>query len=192
MNDVYTIVDNFPVLTEQFKSDNVFQSVVLFEFLKPEMYQELRKEILDGSFVKVINPIMYSYSSQDKISERLTNLFESKELLLFLEGVTEIEGLKLNKLTVSKYEWKDYTVMHDDANLEEGLDVFIDFTEGWDDVTAGGQITYYLGSDQYYTLPIAPNSVGIVHTLSGYQRFVKYVNNKSKTFRLFLHARYRI
>ncbi|MEK6910914.1 MAG: hypothetical protein AABW82_04005 [Nanoarchaeota archaeon] len=154
-------------------SENGF--VRLESFIDVNEYGNLNSRINDeeGEIAKI--PDRYSYSLIDNLE--VEGLFASDK---FNEFLGKVIGKKVGKMTLSvkRFGWKDYTLVHDDEAGKEEIRFFFILTDKWN-VEWGGNIVYLTddGEGQPIVFPITGNSFCIVKKRKDMHSFVKYVNN---------------
>lgn len=148
--------------------------VVLAQFLTREMYNGLKRQLQKIAWEKVNNPLERKYN-RGVIPKQLITIVESKEckdLLAVIIGkpILRIEGY------IYQFQWRDYTIISDEAENEPGIDLFIDLTDDWPE-QAGGALIYVDGTGDYTKIPLQGNLLAVTHQKQGIQKFVKYVNH---------------
>jgi Rps23 Pro-64 3,4-dihydroxylase Tpa1-like proline 4-hydroxylase len=161
----------------QLKIKEIFlkeKKVILFNFFDDEYYQKMENEIQKLKFKHeqeylthcygsaVVTPIIYDY----------------------FKDLVKVIGFIINKKTTTSswkikalcFSWKDYIILHDENKEEPGIDILLDFTDGWKPEW-GGAVTYVDGTGDYTKIPIQGNMLALVQRTNNEQRFVQYVNH---------------
>lgn len=145
----------------------------LEDFLNRKHYLELFNSLhsLDSEVKKV--PDRYSYG----LIECKDSIFSS---ISFRDFLSKVIGKKIKEfdLSVKKFEWKNYTLMHDDESGKEEMRFFFILANKWDS-KFGGDIVYLTedGLGNPIVFPITGNSLCIINKKRDMHSFVKYVNN---------------
>lgn len=175
MNPLYENPSNISQIKDLFKSNEKLPSIKL-----PKFFSDYDKIKLPANFKKDSHPIHFSYSVA--VQKDLEKFLSSKQ---FLDFVLKITGKKLKfHSKLIKLDWKDYSIINDDAIEKPGFDVIIDFSSNWND--EGGSIVYTDGKGETFFIPAEPNNLVLVQRKKGVHRFYQYVNHKAKGKRLFL------
>lgn len=154
-------------------SENEF--VRLEGFLDEDEYNDLNEKINRGNGKLAKIPDRYSYSLIDnREAESVVNSSKFKEFLFRIIG----KKFGKTKLSVKRFGWKDYTLVHDDEAGKEETRFFFIIADKWDSAF-GGQIVYLTenGLGNPLVFPIAGNSFCIIRKRKDMHSFVKYVNN---------------
>ena len=120
--------------------------------------------------------MQYSYSVP-KTPKTLAQFISSKQLKNYISRIISKKIKNING-RMYRFEWKDYTLLHDKNTEKEGFDFILDFTDNWDE-KADGRIIYTDGKGSYNYIPSLPNTLTIIHRKKGFQKFVQYINHYS-------------
>ena len=176
INNSYLSEQTIKKVRGLFLSNREFPSIKLQNFLDKQFYAQLTQEILNSKYKKAVMPMQYSYSVS-KTPKTLAKFINSEQLKNY---ISRIIGKKIKNINGSmhRFEWKDYTLLHDKNTEKEGFDFILDFTDSWDE-KADGRIIYTDGKGNYNYMLSLPNTLTIIHRKNGFQKFVQYINHYS-------------
>jgi hypothetical protein len=183
INHSYLESSTLSELSSHFNSDPEFRTLSLAQFLDPEFYSILQKELKNTIFERDNRPIMYRRETAEPGTEILSLLSNSD----FGTILNQILGhdFSIEKSTLMRYGVSDYQILHDNLVESPGVDVIIDLTDDWND-DFGGYVVYTDGDGEFLTLSQKGRMLSIVDRGTSYHRFVKYVNhyaeNRWRTF----------
>ena len=179
------------------KIQNTFRtegSALLFNFFDDETLLEIKKAINHLSFKEEKEILKQSYAQAQMDSAKkspenylkenvLKKNFQGKEFLGFLSFILN-RKLLAPLFSVYNFTWKNYTLLHDDAQEKPGVDIIFDLAslhhEQWNE-SWGGVITYVDGSGEFRRLPVQQNVLALVQRRTAEeQRFVQYVNHHAE------------
>ena len=162
-------------LKKSFEKDKEFPCLILFEFLDEIFYGKLKEEVKNLDFKKDKKQFTYSYGKANP-GELLKEFIDSNEFKTFVKKITSRD--KVKDISIYKLSWQDYMILNDQNKEESEFDLFIDFTEEWNEFF-GGSLIYVDGTGDYLKIPIRENMAGIIKKNDGVNKFIKYVNNHS-------------
>lgn len=173
INTIYLQEKSIEELQKSFQENEDFPAVILFSFLDNNYWNKIQKEIINLPFNQEKEPLTNSYATAP-LPISLQKFLQSEELLQFLSLLFKKE-VKEVPAKIYRFSWKDYIILHDEKKEETGLDLFIDFTEEWNE-EAGGNIFYNDGTGEYLQISIMKNACVIAERKEGISKFIKYVN----------------
>ncbi len=142
-------------------------SIQLQEFLENASYKILLENIKKLELEKNYKPELYSNSSIK---------YNIKDLNNFLE---ELMGKRVRSSRLFCFKHKDYTIINDNINEEEGFTIILELTEKWNK-KYGGYTSFVKNNEEIFRLNPKKNSLTIIKTNIEMKSFVKYINNKAK------------
>lgn len=136
------------------------------------------KEIVKAKFVKVYEPLKWSYGYAKSPAFVRSNEF--KRLIETAVGVP----VKLSYTNLARFDKGDYTVLYDALKPAKGFIFFIDLVSL--DESCGG-FTSFVGVDGKEVVRVVPrkNTLSIINA-DGLRFFTKYVNHRAKRPRMFI------
>lgn len=139
-------------------------------FMDAESYKKFLAAVTNADFKK--SEVRDTHSFFEAKSDTL-KWFGSKEFLSFASSVV---GKKLAKASSALriFLAGSYTLMHDEATAEKGIEFCFDLTPQWRQ-DWGGSTVYLTDAGEKLVLPPAPNN--LVINESSRRSYVKYVNN---------------
>jgi hypothetical protein len=157
-----------------FHSNKDVPSVTLQKFFSEEEYKKLSRAMAKAAFRKTVDKMHYSYSTA-KMPKAVKDAVNDTTAKKFISMVLNKEIKDINgKLCM--FQWKDYTLLHDETVEKPGVDVILDFTPSWDE-KAGGKIVYVDGSGNSHHIPASPNTLSVTMRNESVQKFVQYCNH---------------
>ncbi len=159
-------------------------SLQLHHFLQKEWYVKLLGRVKRLRYEHVYDPLYHSY---------YTTLFSDKRFLTPLHNfVCNLLGssFQLREAYAFSFHHKDYTLLHDELQGEDGILVMLDLTSWWNQ-EAGGFTSFIQQNQELLRVLPAQNTFTMIRTSPEMKRFVKYVNVMAdKQRRYFLELRY--
>jgi len=161
-----------------------FPGIILFDFLSEDHYLELEKAVIRSAYSKQCIPNKFSYGKAN-IPKKVLHFLHSKEFLEFISRVLGEEITQFESAGCYCFGWKDYTLLHDDLLLDEGVDIILDFTPEWNAQVGGSTVYTHPGKE---SISLAPsfNSLLLVKRSKALQRYVEYVNHHAEGRRFFV------
>ncbi|MEK6839336.1 MAG: hypothetical protein AABX72_00170 [Nanoarchaeota archaeon] len=174
-----------PQIVEDLKQ--VFQkegSVQLRNFLDKTWYTKMLDRVKRLRYEHVCEPLYHSYHS---------TIFSDKRFLLPLHTFAcTLMGVSFQPREAYAFSFhhKDYTLLHDEMQEEDGTLVIFDLTPWWNQ-EAGGFISFIQDNQEALRVLSAQNTFTMIRTTPEMKRFIKYVNVLAdKNKRYFLELRY--
>ncbi len=174
INKDYLKQENISKIKEIFNRDS---SIQLHDFFIPELYRQMRNDVMKLKFNKSYLATSHSYSEAD------FNVIP-KEVIDF---ISKIINKKINKLNLKALllSWKDYIIINDKQKEKSGFDIIFDLTDNWDE-KSGGSVVYVDGSGEYTRIPPKGNTLLIAERKKGTHKFIQYMNHYSKNKKRYL------
>ena len=183
INPVYLNPGNIAMLQNAF-CDQAY--LVLREFIQPQLFADLMNATLKFTHVGPANVQSFSKLYKcDDIWAQIIAWFQSEQFKNFLESITGLNLSAFTDISVRKFSFEDYTLVHDKIIEPLGLDVIFSFplfsndTNEWND-SWGGQLQYVYEKDSIFTHTPQRNELVLVYRSDAeVHKFVKYVNRSS-------------
>lgn len=175
INPVYLKEQMIKAIRQKLQTEGSVSVVTLADFLVEKEFKRLCLELSKLSYVSQKHPLQHSYSSTER-SHMVQELVLSEKLGSF---ISKIIGKTPSLFQIRRFGWKDYTILHDEAEALGEFEVFFDASSEWD-VCAGGALMYVDGIGEYFKVPVCGNQLIIVRRSRGVQRFVQYVNHHAQ------------
>ncbi len=147
----------------------------LDQFFEGRSYLAFSQPLWDASGKAIVIPDRHSYTLLPPSLASTPFMTPS-----FKKFLSTLVGKKITTitLTVQRFGWKDYTLVHDDEVGKEELRFFFLISGKWE-VERGGILTYLTqnGEGEPLFFPITGNSFCIIRQRKDMHSFVKYVNH---------------
>jgi len=167
-------------MSEFFDEENFIQLNNFFE----KDIDKIKSKLNYSKFDLKYNPMKYKFKELDlkniydlEIIE-LVEFFKSKEFLEYIEEITQID-LSFKDLNLRKYLQSDFTLLHDNQEKEDIIEVIFDLSDNWKE-EFGGILTYLTKDEEIFYLSPIFNSLTILYKPEYLIKYLKYINNKSK------------
>ena len=181
LNKHYLHQDVLPDLQTVFQREG---SIQLQHFLEDEWYLKLLDRVKRLHYKQEYYP-QYSSFSLAPFSEKR-----------FLEPIHEFAckllgaSFQLRTAQAHCFQHRDYTLLHDELQEEEGISVFVELTPRWS-VGYGGFTSFIHDNQEMLRILPLGNTLTMVRTYPDMKRFVKYVNHRAeRQKRYFLEFKY--
>lgn len=177
INPVYFEEDSINKIKEIFDRDG---SIQLQNFFDREYLNKLINKIKNVKLKIEYDPMLHSYNYSE---------FEDKELINELNKILSKINIKLSlSLSSSRlfcFGHRDYSLLSDKINEEEGIKIIIELTKDWNH-EANGYTSFVMDNKELVRINSIGNSVSIIKTDNNIKSFVKYINhyalNKKRYF----------
>jgi len=124
------------------------------------------------------------------IVKKLQRWLRSKEAAMLISTIVQ-KKVRFKESCLCVYTHRDYTLRHDKNKEPPGYDVILDLTPHWDTRACGHHSYVDRKGNELVRIPVAGNTLAIVHRTADVQKFVKYVNHHAgKDRRIVLEARF--
>ncbi|MDO8564279.1 MAG: 2OG-Fe(II) oxygenase family protein [Nanoarchaeota archaeon] len=171
------------MINKMYLDDGVIDQIA--DAFTQQGFIRLEKFLNEKEYIYFINSLNSADSKIEKVPDRYSySLIECDEIIFgsvgFKELLSKVVGKKVGKMTLSvkRFGWKDYTLVHDDEAGKEEMRFFFILADKWN-VEWGGNVVYMAedGLGNPIIFPITGNSLCIVKKKKDMHSFVKYVNN---------------
>ncbi len=159
--------------------------VQLQKFLSDIYYKELLCNIKNLKLKKKYKPELYKYDC--------FNIKDKKLILLIEYFLFEIfkKKVKFHNAQLFLFKHNNYTLLNDNINETNGINVILELTEKWNK-KYGGYTSFIKNNQEILRINPVKNSLNIIITDDKMKSFVKYVNHKTKDRkRIFIELSYK-
>jgi len=177
INKTYLDTEVISQMQDFFEEENFIQ---LNEFLDQNNLS-LKTKFLNQEFEKKYNPLKYNFSQlntkalYDLEIIKIIEFFRSKKFLEFIEEIVDLE-LSFKNLKIKKFEQSNFTLLHDDLEKEDIIEVIFDLSDDWQE-EFGGTLTYTTKEEEVFYLNPIFNSLTILYKSDSIMKYTKYINN---------------
>ena len=172
INEIYLNKEIIKQVRENFRQSE--EIIVLTEFLKKRECEKIKKRARKLSGEKIIIPDKFSYF---KICDKEVNeIFNSDEFLKFISGIIT-KGVKVKETSIRKFGHRDYTLLHDDSNTQEGYEFFFFISDNWSHSFGGCKVYVDTQGKKDSLIFIPENNKFCLIKCKNRRGFMKYVNH---------------
>ena len=148
-------------------------AVQLNEFLTEEGINFFLKKREQRKLKRYYIPLLASYEYANFSESNLGE--EIKEVIEKILG----REIKIKSLRFLVFYHKDYTLISDTKNEEEGYTLLLELTEYWKR-EFGGYTSFVKNNEELQRIYPIPNSLSLIKTDKSMKSFTKYVNHEAK------------
>lgn len=181
INGVYLESKTQEKIKKIFTKKKLLRNISLHQFFGSESLDKINKEIKELSFSHQKIPLKHSYAISS--SPQLQLMLSDAEIISVLSIITAAR-LSSIAFSICKFSWKDYIILHDEQQLQPGIDFIFNFSEIWN--SRWGGTLYYSNGRETIALPHTYNTLTIIERGEKSKKFIKYINHGSENHSLIL------
>ncbi len=140
----------------------------------------IRTKLLKSKYNLIYKPIICKCKKVDMNDVfdhdilEFAEYFKSRDFTEYVEEITGFE-LSFNSFEIFLFESGDFTLLNDETQNEEVLEVIFDMSDKFEDFM-GGKVTYVTREEEVFYLRPEFNSLTILFKSDDLMKYLKYVN----------------